>query len=197
MILTGAAKAFAELGVRAASVEDILKAADISRRTFYRLYASKEDVALELYRLGTNMLVEACKRAVSEETDPLRQFERCMEAHLQNARQLGRLVFVLGGEAHRQESMLHEHRMKVHDEIIALFMGGQDAKPAGKRIDPLLPRALLLSCEAIVRILLEEGDEGRRVTSASIERARRVIGRIISAALEGQGPRVVPLPTLE
>ncbi|WP_394824837.1 TetR/AcrR family transcriptional regulator [Pendulispora albinea] len=197
MILRGAASVFAELGVRAASVEDILKAADVSRRTFYRLYGSKEDVALELYHLGTDILLETCRLAVREETDPLRQFERCMDAHLRNAREFGRLIFVLGGEAQRQESMLHARRMKVHDAIIGLLSsGGQDVR-LGKRIDPLLLRMILLSVEAVVRIVLEEGDEGRKVTDAGIERARRVMRRVITSALEGEGPRVAPLPTLE
>ena len=196
MILRGAANVFADLGVRAASVEDILKAADISRRTFYRLYGSKEDVALELYRLGTEVLVETCKLAVRQETDPLHQFERCMDAHLNNARELGRLVFVLGGEAHRQESTLHARRMEVHDAIISLFTTGPNAS-LGESVDPLLLRALLLSLEAIVRILLEEGDEGRRVTDASLARGRRVMARLVTSSLEGVGPRVAPLPTLE
>jgi len=194
MILRGAANVFADLGVRAASVEDILKAADISRRTFYRLYGGKEDVALELYRFGTEVLVETCKLAVRQETDPLRQFERCMDAHLDNAREFGRLVFVLGGEAHRQESTLHARRMAVHDAIVSLFTTGQNA---GKRVEPLLFRALLLSFEAIVRLLLEEADEGRRVTEASLARARRVMARVLTSSLEGEGARVVPLPTSE
>jgi hypothetical protein len=40
MVLQGGAMVFAEKGTRAASVEDILTAGRISRRTFYRLYTS-------------------------------------------------------------------------------------------------------------------------------------------------------------
>jgi AcrR family transcriptional regulator len=195
-ILQGAARVFAKHGVRAASVAQILAAAAISRRTFYRLYGSKEDVALALYRVGTDRLVDACSLAVSEESDPQRQIERCIDAHLRNAREFGRLVFVLGGEAQRHESALHARRMQVHDTLVALLAAGPNARP-GKGIDPLLFRALVLALEGVTRVMLEEGDDGRRITDASIERVRRVMARIATAALAGQGKGVAPVPRVE
>ena len=42
---------------------------------------------------------------------------------------------------------------------------------------------------------LEEGDEGRHVTSEAVERARRVTYRIATATLVGTGPGVTELPT--
>jgi AcrR family transcriptional regulator len=195
-ILQGAAGVFAEHGVRAASVEHILAAAAISRRTFYRLYGSKEDVAVALYRIGTDRLVEACRLAVREESDPVRQLERCIDAHLRNAREFGRLIFVLGGEAQRYESSLHARRMQVHDTLVELLSAGTNTRP-DKTIDPLLFRALLLALEGVTRVMLEEGEEGRCVTDASIERARRVMARIATATLVGQSPGVAPLPRSE
>lgn len=195
LVLRGAAMVFADRGVRAASVEDLLAAAGISRRTFYRLYESKEAVAEALYRLGTENLLDACRVAVSRETDPLRQLQGCIDAHLKNAHDVGRLVFVLGGEAQRLESSLHARRMEVHDVLVQMLHDGMSQR-GGKRVDPLLLRALVLSLEGVTRIVLEEGDEGRHVTDASIERARRVMSRLASATLVGEGPGVAPLPTL-
>lgn len=190
-ILQGAASVFAERGVRLASVEDLLKASGISRRTFYRFYESKEDVMDALYRLGTEALLDSCRLAVAEETDPLRQIERCIDAHLNNARGLGRLVFVLGGEAQRHESSLHARRMEVHDELARLLGGAHEQK----RTDPLLFRALILALEGVTRITLQEGDEGRDVTDAGIERTKRVMMRLATGALAGEGPGVSPIPT--
>ncbi len=196
MILQGGAQVFSALGVRAASVEHILEAAKLSRRTFYKHYAGKEDVALALYKMGTKMLVEACERAVREESDPLRQFERCIEAHLATSQSFGRLVFVLGGEAQRPDSALHARRMEVHEKLATMFGASMDAH-LGKRIDPFLARALVLSLEAVPRMLFQEKDEGRGVTAEGIDRARRVMKRVLSAVLEGEGARVAPLPTVE
>ena len=56
MVMAGAALLCANRGVRAVSVEDILAHAGISRRTFYRLYKSKEDVVVGLNTFPETLL---------------------------------------------------------------------------------------------------------------------------------------------
>lgn len=192
MILQGATGVFAKLGARAASVEDILKASGVSRRTFYRFYQSKEDVMVALYRLGTEVLLAGCRYGMETETDPTQQILRGIDAHLSTARGQGRLVFVLGGEAHRQESPLHARRMEVHAELAEMFATG--AERAGIHADPLLFRALVLAMEGVTRFVLEEGDEGRNVSEASLERARQVMARLATSALAVDRPSVVVHP---
>lgn len=192
-ILEGAAKVFARVGVRSASVADILAEAGVSRRTYYRFYANKEEALVALYRVGTDELLAACRRAVAKEVDPLRQVEQCIEAHLRNASVRGRLMFVLGGEAQRRESLLHARRMQVHAELVALFVGAAGALGYG-RSDALLYRTLVLALEGVTRIVLEEGDEGRKVSDANIDRARKVMTRLASAALAGDAEGVTRRP---
>jgi len=194
MIMLGATRVFATRGYRATSVEDLLEAGQVSRRTFYRFFKSKDDVALAMYRLGTASLVEDCRRAITQEADLLSQLERCIDIHLRNARDVGRLVFVLGGEAQSLESPLYPRRMEVHDLLVDLL---DKAQPATARLDPLLLRALVLGMEAITRRVLEDGDEGRRVSKASIVRAREVTMRIMTATVAGTGERVTRLPMAE
>jgi AcrR family transcriptional regulator len=194
MIMLGATRVFATRGYRATSVEDLLEAGQVSRRTFYRFFKSKDDVALAMYRMGTASLVEDCRRAIGQEADLLAQLERCIDIHLRNARDMGRLVFVLGGEAQSLESPLYPRRMEVHDLLVELL---DKAQPATARLDPLLLRALVLGMEAITRRVLEDGDEGRRVSKASIVRAREVTMRIMTATVAGTGERVTPLPMAE
>jgi len=191
MIVAGAAKVFAQKGFRAASVEDLLEAGKVSRRTFYRLFESKEDVALALYNFGTKGLIANWKRAIATSDDPLEQFARCIDIHLKNAAMVGRLVFVLGGEASRQESPLHTRRMEVHDLLVELLRA---AHPNTARLDPLLVRTTIFALEAITRQVLTDGDEGRKVSAASVERARKVMVRLVSAGFAGSGEGVTPLP---
>jgi AcrR family transcriptional regulator len=191
MIMFGATRVIAAKGFRATSVEDLLEASQVSRRTFYRFFKSKDDVALAMYTLGTSSLIEGCRRAILQDADLLTQLERFVDLHLSNARTVGRLIFVLGGEAHRVESPLHARRMEVHEAIVDMIL----EHPAAEAVDPLLVQTLMFAIEAIVRAVLQEGDEGRRVAPASIERARRVMMRIVSATVEGTGPRVAPMPT--
>jgi len=193
MVLQGGAKVFAARGVRLASVEDILEAARISRRTFYRVYNSKEDVLLALYRIGTERLLDACRLALEQESDPLRQAERCIDAHLHTAHEQSRLVFVLGGEAQRHESLLHARRVEVH-EALASMMASRARVSLDRPPDALLFRALLLALEGVTRLVLQDGDEGRRVTDESFARARAVMLRVATAAIAGEGAGVTPLP---
>src|SRR5580765_5130003 len=79
MIIAGGARVFAMKGLRDTSVEDLLAASNVSRRTFYRLFESKDDVALALYTFGTAGLIESWKRAIASSTDPLEQFARCID----------------------------------------------------------------------------------------------------------------------
>ncbi len=190
MIVAGSARVFAQKGFRAASVEDLLEAAKVSRRTFYRLFDSKEDVALALYHFGTKALIENWRRAIASTSDPLDQFARCIDIHLSNAAMAGRLVFVLGGEASRQESPLHARRMEVHDTLVALLR----AHPTTARLDPLLVRSTIFALEAVTRHVLTEGDEGRKVSPAAVQRARKVVLRLVTGGFAGSGEGVTPLP---
>ena len=194
MIMFGATRVFAVKGFRGVSVEDLLEAAQVSRRTFYRFFKSKEDVALAMYTLGTSSLLESCRRAISSETDLIVQLEKCIDIHLSNARMMGRLVYVLGGEAQSLESPLHPRRMEVHDMLVDMFRtsGGQS-----QTIDPLFIRTLVFALEQITRTVLEQGDEGRRVTPDSITRARAVMMRVATGAVAGSGARVSPLPMID
>lgn len=194
MVMFGATRVFATKGFRAVSVEDLLEAAQVSRRTFYRFFKSKEDVALAMYTLGTSSLLEACRRAIASEGDLIGQLERCIDIHLGNAKSMGRLVYVLGGEAQSLESPLHARRMEVHDLLVAMF---HEAGGPNKRVDPLFIRTLVFALEQVTRTVLEEGDEGRRVSAESVARARAVMMRVATAAVAGSGPRVAPLPMLE
>src|SRR5262245_19591003 len=177
MIIQGRVMVLMCKGSGAASVEDSLEAGRISRRTFYRLYTGKDDVLLAIYRMGTDRLVAECQRGLTEEPDPRRYIERFIDAHLMNTRVFARLIYLLGGEAAWGESPLHAHRMKVHEQLVDMLAQGlPDA-------DPLILRGVLHSVEGIMRLLLEECDQGRKLTEAAVQRGRRVMLRIATGTL--------------
>ena len=193
-VLLGATQVFATKGFRDASVEDLLQAAQVSRRTFYRFFKGKHDVALVLYTVGTNGLLDSCQRAIASETDVLVQLEKCIDIHLGNARRMGRLVYTLGGEAQSLESPLYQRRIEVHDQLVEMFV---EASETARSVDPLFIRVLVVALEQVTRMALEISDMGRRVSDRSFARARAVMMRVATAAVEGTGPRVTPMPALD
>ncbi len=179
MVLRGAALALSSKGARMTSVEDILEASGVSRKTFYRFFASKDDVMFALYEAGTEALLAACRAALAHSQDPMERLERCIDAHLGNVRVFSRLIFVLGGEAQHHESPLHARRMWLHEELCALVSQGAP----GPEQDVWAVRGLILALEGLVRFALQQGDEGRSVSEQSFARVREAMLRLGGAQL--------------
>jgi AcrR family transcriptional regulator len=66
-LLEGMTQAVAEKGYAAATVADAVRAARVSRGTFYAEFASKEECFLEAHRHGTDVIVERIRAAVRAE----------------------------------------------------------------------------------------------------------------------------------
>ena len=180
MILAGAGKVFTLHGVREPNVEAILQEANVSRRTFYRLYSGKEDVMKSLYEFGVERLISVCRTALAStsELSLADRFEVCIDAHLRNAREFGRLVYVLGGAAQHQDSLLYPRRVEAHDELTRLI---GEAHPAA---DDVLIRGVLLALEGVTRLMLERGDQGRAVSNKDYLHVRAIMHHIARASLE-------------
>ncbi len=191
MVMTAAAKLFAQHGYRAVSVEDLLAEANVSRRTFYKVFDGKDAVGVAMYRYGTDGLLDACRKSLAQDADLVTRVLGCVDMHLRNAATRGRLIYVLGGEASSQDSPLFPIRMAVHDRLVEMLITTKRDRP----VDPMFVRTLVLAIEAIVRVVLTEGDEGRRVTEEQIARARRIMARIVTAAITGEGPHVTEYPS--
>jgi hypothetical protein len=81
--------------------------------------------------------------------------------------------------------------METHEALVAALAEGA----APRQVDPLVFQSLIIALEGLVRVVLEAGDEGRRVNPVALERVRRVMKRIAAATLIGEGPGIPPLPT--
>lgn len=66
-LIEGMIQAVAEKGYVAATVADAVRAARVSRGTFYAEFASKEECFLEAYRFGVDVFVERVRAAVRAE----------------------------------------------------------------------------------------------------------------------------------
>ena len=68
-LLDAMARVVAERGYAAATVADVVRAAGVSRTTFYEQFASKEELFLETYRHGVDVLVTRVATAVADAPD--------------------------------------------------------------------------------------------------------------------------------
>jgi AcrR family transcriptional regulator len=151
-ILRGAARVFGERGYGASSVEAILEAAQVSRRTFYRTFRSKEDVLRTLFDNSVQMLVRAVRDATVEhraaresqaQTQAHDLAAPAVDAYLRVHANAGPLARVLLLEQFSPGSPLAEQRNRAFATFSKLMT--QASANAGRApADPLLVAAVVV-----------------------------------------------------
>lgn len=182
-ILRGAASVFGERGYSATSVEAILEASHVSRRTFYRTFRSKEDVLRTLFDRSVNRLV----RAVRAQADPKKsRYElvvASVEAYLRVHANAGPLARVLLLEQFSPESPLVAQRNRALSTFSKLLTSA--AEGAGQKTpDPVLVAAVVAGINQVCVQMATQYPEG----DWDIQRAQRAILRILSALDDKNAP---------
>ncbi|MGH7435267.1 MAG: TetR/AcrR family transcriptional regulator [Polyangiaceae bacterium] len=189
-IMGKAAGVFGKRGAADTTVEDILQAAGVSRRTFYRFFQSKEDVLDALHEIGCNMLIGAARQLATSPGDPVQRLEQGLGAYLDYHVTVGAGVMrVVQGESLRAGSKLGPRRRAFFDTMTRL-LGDEMERVTGMRVDPLLLRSLLVAVEGVSMMLGADTDG-----ALDLERAKRVILRIVLATVASpESSTVPPLP---
>lgn len=79
-ILRGMAKVMGEQGYVGTSVADVLKAAGVSRETFYQQFSSKEDCFMAAYDTAVDVLLSGMGQALGGDGEALGRVERVDQA---------------------------------------------------------------------------------------------------------------------
>jgi AcrR family transcriptional regulator len=182
-ILAAAMKVFAQHGVAATRVEDLLQAAGMSRRTFYKYFRSKEDVLAALHELLTAELVKAIE-AAGEPAAPLAGIHRGIDIYVDYHHQWPRALREVLEHAMRSDSQLAARRRWMNDQLVRI-LDEAVRRLDGRRLDPLVFRALIGALEGLSLHLLD----GR---GGEIERGRAVLHALVDQALGVPDPRPLP-----
>lgn len=180
-IVAAAATVFARLGFATARVEDILAAAGIARRTFYKYFDGKEGVLAALYDLATGELLKAIEGA-GEGDDPLAGIRRGLDVYLDYHVENAALLKVLVEQAIRSESPLAAGRRRFRAEL-ARAIGAAVRDATGETHDPMLYAALVSALEGVSLDLLATG-----AAAADVARAKRVMHLLVDRVLLGSSP---------
>lgn len=167
---------FAGKGLADTTVNDLLAAAKVSRRTFYKYFNNKMDVLEGIYQTAVSLLL-ARFRDMQHATGSASAWLRSMVAlffdyHLA----VGPIIRLMQEEALRADSPLAAHRQRAHLEMLELLSERLHDQDAPR--DPLTYRALIWALEAASLELL-----GSAATRAQIERAKAVLGDLLIASL--------------
>jgi AcrR family transcriptional regulator len=88
-------------GSKETSVHDVLRAAGLSTRAFYRHFRSKDELVLEMYRVDCDRVNATVAAAVASASDPLAALEAWINQHLAvvyDARRLRHAVVLSSAE---------------------------------------------------------------------------------------------------
>jgi len=177
-ILLGAAEAFGAKGYADASVQDVLKAAKISRRTFYRFFRSKENLLEELADAGSMLFLQNVRTAASLGKTPEEKLSNCVEVYLRAPQNSGPIFHVLLAETSRPGSPLAPKRQAVITALIAMLREGvRDHQH--RDVDPLVFRGLVAAMESISRYVFTETEGSEQ----DIQRAKAVMIQMVGAVL--------------
>lgn len=177
-IAAAAMGVFGRLGYAATRVEDLLEAAGIARRTFYKQFTSKDDVLASIYELTTHELLRAVDQGADAGADPLVHVRSVMDAYLDFHAQNGTLLRILVEQAIRSDSPLAPLRKRFRGRLVEVL--ARAAKARGRRsFDPLLGIALISALEGISLEILEKGAK-----ADDVARAKRTMHSLLAHVFE-------------
>lgn len=190
-ILDGAAQAFGKLGYTSVRVEDIIAAAGVSRPTFYKVYASKDDVFQALSERHHREIRRRIRGAVTAAgQQPAAELSAMIDAFLRWRAGLGPVGRVLDLEARTPGTSIAHHRTATLRAMTRL--SAERMRAAGRLpMDPVMVTALISAMESVADALLLAAD----MDDATMARANHIALRILGASMAGPGDLVPEIPT--
>jgi AcrR family transcriptional regulator len=177
----GAAEVFGAHGYARTSVEDVLRAAGISRRTFYRFFRNKEELFDELADTAGLLFLQSIRNAAALGKTPEHKLANCVEVYLRAPQTAGPIFHVLRIEASRPGSRQSARRQAIIDALVAMLTEGLHSE--GRQVDPLVLRGIMGALEDISMHVFDQhpGDEG------AIAHAKAAMLHIMTSCLATPG----------
>ena len=153
-------------------VEQLLRSAKVSRRTFYRFFPNLEAVLEGLYDSASRVLVERIEAGLRHGTTEAEKCAGLVDAYLSLNRSEAALMRVLEAEALKADSRLAPRRLALLDSIGEAVM-----RELRVQRDPLLVHGTLVGLEAVLR----RARVDRSLTRGSERRVRAVMLMLMAA----------------
>ncbi len=185
-IMAAAMPVFVKRGIARTRVEDLLVAARIARRTFYKYFDSKEAVAAALFETATEQLVIAMEQARRGAPDtPLAGIRAGIDIYLQFHQVNGVVMREIIELAMRGDSLLAPRRRWLRGELVRIFDESVRALD-GRKVDPLVYHALLSGLDGMALEL--EGDDPPRELARVRQIAHLLVDRVLGIASDVELP---------
>lgn len=179
-ILAAALRALAEKPYEQLSVEDVLRAAGVSRQTFYRCFPNKQALFHQIFRDGNALFLGAIATLDRSGDDPVTVADRALTGALSFVVHGGPALRALYRETIRPDGEFASYRAEVFEAMVADIAGWARAD-LRLDVDELLVRAVLLAIERLMFELAERGTP----STADVERFRRMVHLLVDGVWRG------------
>lgn len=175
-------------GPGAATVEELLQAAGVARRTFYKYFRNKEEVLTAVYELVTRELTTHIAEG-QQGGDPVRALRTAFDVYLSFHVENHKLLRVLVEQAIRSDSPLAPVRLQFRAVLVALLDHAVYASTE-RRLEPYVFLHFISGIEGLSLDLLA----AEPIDLVAVERARTVTNALLDAlmAAAAQLPRAKP-----
>ena len=120
-IIIGSVDVFLKFGLETATVQDLLNAAQVSRRTFYKYFKNKTDVIECVYELLVGMLLSRYRTFMSGAKSLNELIDTCVNLFFDYHESLGPLIRLFHEKAASSNSILTKHRQALQSEFAHVF----------------------------------------------------------------------------
>ncbi|MBV1883224.1 MAG: TetR/AcrR family transcriptional regulator [Pseudomonadales bacterium] len=189
VVLLNSMAVFTEKGIAETTVQDLLDAAKISRRTFYKYFRNKVDVLESIYKMSIELLIVRFKKNMSNSQNLGDVVSGCIDVYFDYHAELGSIIQMMQEEAMRSGSPLAPHRMEAQREMISI-MDHELMRFQGGRIDPWAYYMLMWALEnASMNLLTKTPCEAE-----DVNRCKNVLMGVASAVLVVNPEDRAPMP---
>lgn len=182
-ILLHAIGVFARRGVARTTVEDLLRAAGVSRRTFYKYYRSKQDVLETIYRLMVANMVQRFHEQIGQGGDLADTLRSLVHVYVSYHASMGPIMRLLLEEARLSDSLLAPHRQRAYQQVVRLLQA-TIRQETGREVEELALMSLLWSLENATLHLAAEAFD-----ATTCARMERVLQGLVCAVALGQADK--------
>lgn len=182
IVIAAAADVYAEHGFRDASVDKLIRAANISRPTFYRWFSDKREVIDILLARANAKLIHAIERAIANVETVEGVIEALIDTYLAWGTEQGGVVTALYREIHDKESPASPHREAAVASAVRAI--------EGRLVAMNRPLADHLFYEALVTMVEQVGSQAfaaDKAVAPSVDRVRAIALRIFLASIHDDG----------
>ena len=179
-ILIHAITVFAQRGLARTTVQDLLDAAGISRRTFYKYFRNKHDVLESLYQISVDNMILRFRREAERGRSVSEVIANTCNIYFDYHLSLGPIIHLMMEEARRRDSLLAPHREQAY-VTVAGVMQAEMRRVTGRELDILVYRSLIWLLESYSLDLLGN----RAVSTTMLNHYKGIMTGLAEAVLLG------------